>query len=121
MEGLSATRSEERKRFPDHTDHVRLRLPNPAPADVEFEIDLPASLGKEICEANERSVEELRSMLGDRLFDAMEASSRRVREKGKSACTSAVRVLFRDGGEVCTLTVDLYFYTGVLTWQTVYN
>ena len=116
MGGLSATRYEEAS----HTDHVRLGLPFVGPADVELEIDLPAWQGKEIYKANERSVEELKRMLGSGLFGAMEDSCRRTAEGGKLACTSAVRVSFQDGSEVCTLTVDMEFYIGVAAWKAVY-
>jgi hypothetical protein len=121
MEGLSATRCEERKKLPDYTNHVRLGLPNPGPADVQLEIDLPASLGEKICEANVRSVEELRSVLGVQLFEAIKCSNRRQGEKGRLSCTNAVRVFFQGSSEVCTLTVDLDFSTGVKIWKAVYR
>lgn len=68
-----------------------------------------------------RSVEDLRGMLGDYLFEAIDSSNWRKEEKRKgiSECTGAVDVSFpngEDGGD-CKLGVMLNFVMGIRVFE----
>ncbi|KAF2175227.1 hypothetical protein K469DRAFT_78828 [Zopfia rhizophila CBS 207.26] len=110
---------EEERRSTTFTDAVRLHLADESGEDFKLEVWLYSSIGKAISQAkaNMRSVEDLRDMLGDYLFEAMKASNRRKEEErtGMLACTSAVDVSFPSGKESSDdskLEVMLNFETG---------
>ncbi|KAF2177299.1 hypothetical protein K469DRAFT_755231 [Zopfia rhizophila CBS 207.26] len=109
----------------DLTDTVRLRLPHRSGEDFKLEVWLCSSFGESIPRAIMSSVEELRIILGDYLFDAMNASNWRKEEKtmGKSACTGAVGVSFPSGkgsSSDSKLEVMLNFETGLSVYRTAY-
>jgi hypothetical protein len=102
------------------TNTVRLHLPYQEGEDFKLEVWLCSSIGKAISQAKMRSVEDLRSVLGDYLFEAMEASNRRKEEKtGMSECTGAVNVSFPSGDD-SKLEVMLCFATGKDVYAKIY-
>ncbi|KAF8855975.1 hypothetical protein BDZ45DRAFT_486564 [Acephala macrosclerotiorum] len=116
------------------TDTVRLHVAYQEGEDFKLEVWLCSSIGKAISQAKMRSIEDLRSMLGDYLFEAMDASNWRKEEKrkegerkeekreGMSECTGAVDVSFPNGndGSDCKVEVMLNFGTGTGVLAEIY-
>lgn len=107
------------------TETVRLHLGYREGEDFKLEVWLCSSVGKAIAQAKMESVEGLRSMLGDYLFDAMETSIWRQDEekKGISDSTGAVDVSFpngEDGGD-CIMKVMLNFVVGMHVFRSTYR
>ncbi|KAF2253332.1 hypothetical protein BU26DRAFT_220993 [Trematosphaeria pertusa] len=99
FEGMKASRvrrQEEDIWRTTFTDAVRLRLAY-RPGEDFVLVWLYSPIGYAISQA--RSVEDLRDMLGDYLFAAMEASNQRKEEKrrGILTCTGGVNVSFPNG------------------------
>ncbi len=76
-------RREKEARMMKFTDTVHLHLAYREGEDFKLEVWLGSSMGKAISQAKMRSVEDLRGMLGDYLFEAMDASNWRKEEKRK--------------------------------------
>jgi hypothetical protein len=119
FEGMKASRmrrhEEEMGRI-TYTDAVRLRLAFPTGKDFLLEVWLNSPTGNAISQV--RSVADLRDMLGNYLFAAMETSNQRQEEKGtgtgvlvskavKASCPSAV-----DSDEDSKLEIMLSFAIG---------
>lgn len=106
------------------TDTVRLHVAYREGEDFKLEVWLCSSIGKAISEAKMRSVEDLRRMLGDYLFDAMNGSNWRKEEKRKriTECTRAVDVSFPNGdnGSDWKVEVMLNFGTGTGVYENIY-
>ena len=106
------------------TDTVRLHLAYQEGEDFKLEVWLCSSIGKAISQAKMRSVEDMRSMLGDYLFKAMEASNRKQEEETTaiSESTGAVNVSFHDGDESsdCKVEVMLNFGAGLYVYEKIY-
>lgn len=106
------------------TDTVRLHLAYQEGEDFKLEVWLCSSVGKAISEARLRSVEDLRDMLGNYLFEAMEASNWRKEEeeRGISECTGAIDVSFPNGedGSDCKMRVLLNFVMGIRVFERIY-
>jgi hypothetical protein len=107
------------------TETVRLHFGYREGEDFKLEVWLCSSVGRAISQAKMRSVEDLRSMLGDYLFDALKASIWREEEerKGISDCTGAVDVSFPNGedGSDCILGVMLNFVMGIHVFRSIYH
>jgi hypothetical protein len=118
FEGMKASRMrrhEEDRGQITFTDAVRLRLAYQLGEDFLLEVWLKSSIGKAISQI--RSVEDLRNILGNYLFEAMEASNRRKEEKRKEmrTWTNAVNVSspsVEDGDEDSKLRITLSFEIG---------
>lgn len=114
--GINASRKRNREKARGMirlTDTVVLHLARQADEDFKLEVCLCSSIGEAIFQAKMRSIEDLRNMLGDYLFEAMKASNWRKREERTemTGCTSAVNV-FRASGDDSKLQVMLHFGTG---------
>ncbi len=107
------------------TETVRLHFGYREGEDFKLEVWLCSLVGRAISQAKMRSVEDLRSMLGDYLFDAMKASIWREEEerKGVSDCTGAVDVSFPNGedGSDCVMGVMLNFVMGIRVFESIYR
>jgi hypothetical protein len=95
--------------------------------DFKLEVAIGSSTGKIILQslAELKSVEDLRSLLGNCLFDGMKSSNHRKEEakRGITTCTSAVRVSFpsgMDSSDDCMLEVMLDYNTGRWIWHDVF-
>lgn len=115
MKASRMRRQEEDMGRMTFTDAVHLRLAYQPGEDFVLEVWLCSPIGNAISEV--RSVEDLRDMLGDYLFAAMEASNRRKEEKrsGMLTCTSAINVSFpsgKDSDEDSKLEIVFNFETG---------
>lgn len=95
--------------------------------DFKLEISLGSSAGKVILQslAKLESVEDLRSLLGECLFNGMKSSNLRKEEEegGMTTCTSAVRVFYPSGMDSsgdCMLAVMLDYHTGRWIWENAF-
>jgi len=128
FKGMNKTQrrnQEKDRRMISFTETVRLHLGYREGEDFKLEVWLCSSVGKAIAQAKMESVEGLRSMLGDYLFDAMETSIWRQDEekKGISDSTGAVDVSFpngEDGGD-CIMKVMLNFVVGMHVFRSTYR
>lgn len=114
--GMKASRlrkGEVDRRMMTLTDAVRLHLAYQSGEDFKLEIWLYSSIGKVITQAQDDSVERLRSVLGDYLFEAMSASNRWRTMAEISANFNAVYLSYPHGetGD-CKLEVMLNFEAG---------
>lgn len=110
---LSDTRRQE-NRPATYTDAVRLHFAPEQGEDFILEIWLYSWFGRAIEALNQRSVMDLKTVLGDCIFDAMEASNERKKETGLTVNTNAVKVYFAcsEGSGDCKLKVLLGFTEG---------
>ena len=103
---------------------MRLHVAYREGEDFKLEVWLCSSIGKAISQAKMRSVEDLRSMLSDYLFEAMKASNWRQEEerKGMSECACAVDVSFpnADDSSDCKVEVMLNFMMGIRVFADIY-
>lgn len=127
FKGMNASRMRLREKDGGRmtlTDTVRLHLAYQEGEDFKLEVWLCSSIGKAISQAKMRSVEDLRGMLGDYLFEAMEASNRRKEEQktGMSIGSGAIDVSFPNGddGSDCKVEVILNFGTGTNVYENIY-
>jgi hypothetical protein len=127
FKGMDATRLRHREkdgRMMRFTDTVHLHLAYQEGEDFKLEVWVCSSIGKAISQAKMTSVEDLRSMLGDYLFEAMDASNWRMEEKRKGMLkfTRAVDVFFPNGddGSDCKVEVVLNFGTGTSVYENIY-
>jgi hypothetical protein len=127
FKGMNESRMRRREKdrgMKSFTDTVRLHLAYQEGEDFKLEVWLCSSIGKAISQAEMRSVEDVRSMLGDYLFEAMKASNWRQEEerKGMSECACAVDVSFpnADDGSDCKVEVMLNFGTGKDVYGNIY-
>lgn len=152
VDGMNASRMRQHEkdiRWITFTNTVRLHVADDKGEDYKLEIWLCLSAGKAISHAKKnftpselgrrspladnaenrvedviKPVEELRSILGAYLFDAMKASNWRKEEEkaGMSIGTSAVDVSFPDGddGTDCKLDVMLGFGAGIDVFAKIY-
>lgn len=100
------------------TATVRLRLPLQEGEDVLLEVLLHTSFGECIAEVSKRSLEELRVMLGDYLFTAMNSSNMRKKED-TMVSTKAVNVREDCSGD-SKLGVMLNFDMGLSIWESAF-
>ncbi|KAK0120233.1 hypothetical protein ONS95_011639 [Cadophora gregata] len=99
FEGMNKSQMRHREkdeRFVPFTKTILLHLCFGSGEDFKLDVWLCSSVGRAISQAQMGSVEALRSMLGDYLFDAMKASVWRQREETQrvSDRTEAVQVFF---------------------------
>lgn len=151
VDGMNASRMRHHEkdiRWITFTNTVRLHVADDKGEDFKLEIWLCLSVGKAISQANKnftpselgrspladnaenrledviKPVEDLRSILGAYLFEAMKASNWRKEEEkaGMSIGTSAVDVSFPDGddGTDCKVVVMLGFGAGVDMFAKIY-
>lgn len=107
------------------TDAMRLHPARKEDEDFMLEIWLCASAGHAISQAKTRSLEDLRILLGDYLFGAMEASNKRKDEErmGMLTCTNAVQVSSPNGKDASgdsKLEIMLQFEVGWQIWREAY-
>ena len=109
------------------TSAVGLYLGAKIDRDFKLEISVGSTSGKVISQslAELGSVEDLRSLLGERLFDGMKSSNHRKEEeeRGILACTGTVRVFPLSGVDSnsdCMLEVMLDYNTGLGIWHDVF-
>jgi len=115
--GIDASRKREieknyrRQELTQLTDTVRLHFPLQGFEDFKLEIWICSSVGESILQAKMRSVEDMRGILGDRLFMAMKSSNQRKQEEemGVSDCTGAVNVFSSNPDHDCKVEVMLQF------------
>lgn len=126
FEGMNESRMRHRekdRRWMRFTDTVRLHVAYREGEDFKLEVWLCSSVGKAISQAKMRSVEDLRDMLGDYLFEAMKASNWRKEEEKKGMIgTRAVDVSFPNGddGSDCKVEVMLNFGAGLYVLAEIY-
>jgi len=127
FEGMNTSRMRLREKDGGRmrfTDSVRLHVAYREGEDFKLEVWLCLSIGKAISQAKMRSVEDLRNMLGDYLFEVMKTSNRRKEEEktGMSDCTGAVNVSFphSDNGSDCKMEVMLNFGMGIRVFADIY-
>ncbi|KJZ72794.1 hypothetical protein HIM_07738 [Hirsutella minnesotensis 3608] len=120
MKTSRTRKKEEEERMVSLTDTVRLYFAVQEGEDFKLNIWISSSAGESISKAHSRSVDELRDMLGDYLFEAMEASKKRKSEQN-AACTGAVAVLRGAKDEDSLLEVILCFAVGKEIYATMYS
>lgn len=119
--GVLSSRTREKERVARFTPTVCLHLPNQPGKDVIFEVLIHPSFGECITEVSKRSTEELKNMLGDYIFTAMESSKMREEEQmmGDPVHTHAVSISEDCSGD-SKLRVWLNFDKGMSIWRTAF-
>ncbi|KAH9905216.1 hypothetical protein F4778DRAFT_697863 [Xylariomycetidae sp. FL2044] len=101
------------------TDTVRLHLASQEGEDFKLAIWVTALTGEMVSAAKSTSVNELRDVLGDYLFEAMVASSKRRGEQ-MSICTSAVLVMPGSKDDDFKIEIMLCFGVGKEIYANMY-
>jgi len=127
FEGLGATRMrhrENQRRVTRFTDTVRLHVAHREGEDFKLEVWVALSIGKAIAQAKMKSIDDLETLLGGYLFEAMKASNWRKEEERTKlpGCTGAVNVSLpnADDDSDCKVEVMLSFEAGQFMWAELF-
>ncbi|OBT38933.1 hypothetical protein VE00_10561 [Pseudogymnoascus sp. WSF 3629] len=124
MDASHMRQREKDRQMMRFTDTVRLHVAYNEGEDFKLEVWLCSSIGKAISQATMGPVEDLRDMLGDYLYDAMNASNWRKEEerRGMPIGTGAIDVSFHNGdhGSDCKVEVMVNFEAGLYVWAELY-
>lgn len=108
----------------EFTDTVRLHDTYNEGVDFRLEVRLASSRQNALLQARSGSVEDLRCILGDYLFEAMETSNWRKEEKKKAISynTGAFKIFLpdSDGSSDCKMEVVLGYWIGIDIWHNVF-